>query len=92
MVITGSALFVEPGTHEKVMEKLRDFPEVTFQAKSESGTELVVNIEADDQGALERLCNTLKAQIPEIIDVTHIYLNFEEEVEKMVSARGEPDQ
>jgi hypothetical protein len=92
MVITGSALFVEPGTHEKVMEKLRDFLEVTFQAKSESGTELVVNLEADDQGALERLCNTLKAQISEIIEVTHIYVNFEEEVEKMVSARGEPDQ
>jgi nitrate reductase NapAB chaperone NapD len=87
MVITGSALFVEPGTHERVIEKLRRFPEVTFQAKSESGAELVVNLEVDDQGALEALCNSLKEEIPEIIDVTHIYVNFEEEVEKMLDGR-----
>jgi nitrate reductase NapAB chaperone NapD len=87
MIITGSALFVQPGTHDRVIEKLRQFPEVTFQAKSESGSELVVNLEAGDQGALEVLCNALKDTIPEIIDVTHIYVNFEEEVEKMLNGR-----
>jgi nitrate reductase NapAB chaperone NapD len=89
MIITGSALFVVPGTQEKVLEKLREFPEVTFQAKSEAGSELVVTMEADDHGALEALCNFLKEQIPEIIDVTHIYVNFEEEVEKMISKTNE---
>ncbi len=87
MVITGSALFIEPGTHERVVEKLRQFPEVTFQAKSDSQTELVVNLEANDQGALELLCSSLKDRIPEIIDVNHIYVNFEEEVEKMMDGR-----
>jgi nitrate reductase NapAB chaperone NapD len=91
MIITGSALFIEPDTHKQVIEKLREFPEVTFQAKSESGTELVVNLEAEDQGALERVCDALKERIPEIIDVTHIYVNFEEEVEKMTGRRTHED-
>ncbi len=92
MIITGSALFIEPETHERVIEKLHEFPEVTFQTMSESGTELVVTMEADDHGALEALCNSLKEQIPEIVDVTHIYVNFEEEVEKTISGRNEPEQ
>ncbi|MFC1836554.1 hypothetical protein ACFL2Q_17820 [Thermodesulfobacteriota bacterium] len=40
MIITGSAIFVEPGSAEAVIERLRDFPQVTFHVKSESGTEL----------------------------------------------------
>lgn len=92
MIITGSALFIEPGTHEQVIAKLRPFPEVTFQAKSETGTELVVNLEAEDQGALVRLCDALRDHIPEIIDVTHIYVNFEEEIEKMVAGEIDEDR
>lgn len=84
MVITGTAIFVEPGSFEKVQGELRSFPEVTFCVASESGTELVVNMEADNHYALEELCGRLKARIPEIIDITHVYVNFEEEVEKLV--------
>jgi nitrate reductase NapAB chaperone NapD len=83
MVITGSALFIEPGTFETVREKLKAFAQVTYHVCSDSGTELVVNIEADNHNALEELCTELKAEIPEIVDITHIYVNFEEEVEKL---------
>ncbi len=89
MVITGSAILVEPGADDEVLRALEGFPEVTFQVKSESGTELVVNFEADDHETLEDLCRRLKKEIPRIIDITHIYVNFEEEVDKALS--GEKD-
>ena len=85
MIITGSALFIEPGTDEEVVEKLKAFPEVTFHVKSESGTELVVNLEAEDHEALEGLCRSLKSDIPQIVDIAHMSVNFEEMVEKIQS-------
>ena len=89
MVIAGSAILIEPGSDKEVLRALESFPEVTFQVKSESGTELVVNFEARDHEALEGICEKLKEKIHQIIDITHIYVNFEEEVEKALS--GERD-
>ena len=89
MIITGSAILIEPGSDDEVLRALEGFPEVAFQVKSESGAELVVNFEADDHDALEGICERLKEQSPQIIDITHIYVNFEEEVEKALS--GETD-
>lgn len=83
MIITGTALFIEPHSSDAVLEKIGRFPAVTFQAMSESGKELVVNLEAEDHEYLERLCRDLRSEIPEIIEIAHIYVNFEEEVEKM---------
>jgi hypothetical protein len=85
MIITGSALFIEPGTSDTVLERLRDFPEVTFRVQSESGTELVVNLEAEDHQALERLCLHLTERIPELVEIAHFSVNFEEEIEKIRS-------
>ncbi|AFM26765.1 chaperone NapD [Desulfomonile tiedjei] len=85
MVITGSALFIEPGSYESVLKQLEEFPQVTVQAVSDLRTELVVNLEAESQGELEDLCDRLKSQIVEILDITHMYINFEDEVEKIVS-------
>ena len=73
---------IEPGSDEEVLRALEGFRQVTFQVKNESGTELVVNFEADDLEALEGICERLKGEIPQIVDITHIYVNFEEEVEK----------
>lgn len=87
MVITGSALLIQPGADTAVLERLRQFPEVTFHVKSESGTELVVNFEAEDHDSLERLCSRLKEAIPEIIEIAHVYVNFEEEIEKIKSGK-----
>lgn len=84
MVITGSALFIEPGSYETVLERLKEFPEVTYRVASDSLTELVVNLEAESQDELENLCDRLKEEIPEVIDITHLYVNFEEEVEKLL--------
>ena len=83
MVITGSAIFVEPGFDEQVLEDLNQYPHVTFHVKSDSGTELVVNLEAEDLHALEELCNRLKQEVPHVVDITHIYVNFEEEIQKI---------
>jgi nitrate reductase NapAB chaperone NapD len=87
MVITGSALLIRPGTDTLVMERLKQFPEVTFHVKSESGTELVVNFEAEDHDSLERLCTRIKEAIPEIIEIAHVYVNFEDEIEKIKSGK-----
>ncbi len=85
MIITGTAIFVQPGTSEEVVEKLKSFPQVTFHVKSESGTELVVNLEAEDHDKLEQLCEALKSNIPEIVEIVHLSANFEEMVAKMES-------
>lgn len=87
MVITGSAILVEPGTDEKVLESLKQYPDITFHVKSDSGTELVVNLEAEDFDALEKLCSRLKEEIADIVEVAHIYVNFEDEVEKIQSGK-----
>jgi nitrate reductase NapAB chaperone NapD len=86
MIITGSALFIEPETSDIVLEKIGRFPGVTFQVMSESGKQLVVNLEAEDHEALESLCRDLRSAIPEIVEIAHIYVNFEDEVEKMAAA------
>lgn len=81
MIITGSAVLIEPGSLSHVLQKFSRFPEVTFHVQSESGTELVVNLEASDGAELEALCSRLVSDIPEIFDITHIYVNFEDEIE-----------
>lgn len=83
MIITGSALFIEPHSSEVVLDKIGRFPAVTFQAMSESGKEVIVNFEAEDHEALQSICRELKTEIPEIVEIAHIYVNFEEEVEKL---------
>ena len=90
MVITGSALFIEPGSDQRVIRRLSSYPGVTFQVQSETGTELVVNMEAEDLDALERLGAQLKHDIPEIVDISHICVNFEEEIAKIEA--GEVDK
>jgi nitrate reductase NapAB chaperone NapD len=87
MVITGSALLIQPGSDVSVLKRLKQFPDVTFHVKSESGTELVVNFEAEDHDSLERLCSRLKEAIPEIIEIAHVYVNFEDEIEKIKSGK-----
>jgi nitrate reductase NapAB chaperone NapD len=85
MIITGSAIMVQSGTDEAVEHKLLSFPQVTYHGKSESGMDLIVNIEADNHNDLETLCREIKDTIPEIMDIGHIYINFEEELEKIQS-------
>lgn len=62
---------------------------MTFQVASENGSELIVNFEAENQDELEEFCKFLRSEIPEIIDIGHIYINFEEEIESMT--RGSED-
>jgi nitrate reductase NapAB chaperone NapD len=85
VVISGTALFIQPGSSASVIARLHDFPAVTFHVQSEAGTELVVTVEAHDFNALERICDDLKQGIPQIVDIAHVYVNFEDEVEKIQS-------
>lgn len=87
MVITGSALLIKSGSLEIVLDKLKKFPGVTFYASSDTATELVVTLEAEDHQALDQLCTDLTGNIPEILNITHVYVNFEEEVEKAQTGR-----
>jgi nitrate reductase NapAB chaperone NapD len=88
MVITGSAIFIMPGTFDDVKKALEAFHEITYQAKSDSGTEIVVNMEVENPTELDRLCAKLKATIPHVVDITHIYMNVEEEVHKLIEQGG----
>jgi hypothetical protein len=83
MIITGSDIMVRLGTDKAVEKKLEAFPQVTFHGKSNSGTDLIVNFECGDQEELENLCRTIRDSIPEIVDIGHIYINFEDEIEKI---------
>lgn len=89
MIITGSALFVESGSSEEVKEALSAFPEVTFHGESRSSQQIVITIEADGIRDLDRICSQMADEIPEIIDIAHLYVNFEDEVEKI---RGRADR
>jgi nitrate reductase NapAB chaperone NapD len=91
MIITGSALLIRPGSLATVLEKLKQFPGVTFHGNSESGTELVITLEAEDHQALDQLCSDLTDAIPEALNITHIYVNFEEEIEKIQAGRSDKD-
>jgi len=85
MVITGSVITVSPGSDIVVEEKLRSFPQVTFHGKSDSGMDMIVNIETDNHQELESLCLKIKDAIPEIVDIGHVYINFEDEIQKIES-------
>ncbi len=87
MIISGAALFVLPGSFETVLAGLHRYPEVTFHARSEAGDEIVVTIEADNTHHLEFLCASIKEGIPEVVDISHVYMNMEDEVEEMLKRR-----
>ena len=87
MVITGSALLIQPDSLETVLDKLKKFSGVTYYVSSDAKTELVVTLEAEDHHALDQLCSELTQNIPEILNITHVYVNFEEEVEKTRTGR-----
>jgi nitrate reductase NapAB chaperone NapD len=91
MIITGSALLIEPGSAAEVLERLKRYPQITFHAESEAGTELVVTFETEHHRSLEDLCRELKSEIPDIIDISHVYVNFEEEIERMQAGEIDKD-
>lgn len=89
MIITGSALFIKRESYDDVLEGLKLFPEVTFHAASDSHGALVITIEANDHYDLERLCRDMQEQIAGIVEVAHLSINFEEEIDKIRSGRFE---
>ena len=92
MVITGSVLLIQPGSDQAVLARLKAFPRVTFHIQSQSSLEMVVNLEAENMTALEHLCTLLRQGIPEILDIAHVYVNFEEEVEKIETGQYDKNE
>ena len=91
MVITGSAILVKSGSAGDVLGQLKRYREVTYHVTSDAGTELIVNLEAEDFDELERLCFQIKEEISDIVDIAHIYANFEDEIEKIQSEEIDED-
>lgn len=89
MVITGSVIYVRPQDSDLVVRKLADYQQITFHVGSDDGSELIVNFEVESQDKLEPFCTMLKIQIPEIIDIGHVYINFEDEVDSLLSSRDQ---
>lgn len=90
MIFSGSILTIEKGAREAVTAYLSDFPQIEIHQESDDGQQLVVVFEADDDKALEAMCQTLKEN-PQILDVAHHYFNFEEEVEEIRVTGKKPD-
>jgi nitrate reductase NapAB chaperone NapD len=84
MIITGSVIFIRPGTYENVVKRIAKYSEITLQAQSDIGTEIVVNFEADNLDDLERLCLRIRNELSEILDISHVYMNMEDEVEHLL--------
>lgn len=80
---------MNPQESGHVLAKLTRFPQITFQVASDTGSELIVNFEAENQDELEILCRRLRSEIPEIIDIGHIYINFEEEIDQLKGLSGD---
>lgn len=85
MVITGSVIYVRPQDSDLVVRKFADYPQITFYVGSDDGSELIVNFEVESQEELEPFCKMLKMQIPQIVDIGHVYINFEDEVDYLLS-------
>jgi|GEM_PF-2295770 len=83
LVITGSVIYVRPQDSDPVVRKLTDYPQITFHVGSDDGSELIVNFEVPSQDELEPFCQMLKTQIPEIVDIGHVYINFEDDVDSL---------
>jgi nitrate reductase NapAB chaperone NapD len=90
VIITGSVIYVRPEDSAAVLRKLAEYPQITFHVGSDDGSELIVNFEAPTQDDLEPFCSMLKTEIPEIIDIGHVYINFEDEVASL-TGNGEQD-
>jgi nitrate reductase NapAB chaperone NapD len=77
---------------ERVKSGLSRFPEITVHGQSDSSSEIVITIEALSAGDLDRICEELKREISGIVDIAHLYVNFEEELEKILdsSTKGRP--
>lgn len=84
MVITGSVIYVRPQDSDPVVRKLAEYPQITFHVGSDDGSELIVNFEVQSQLELEPFCRMLKTEVPEIVDIAHVYINFEDEVDSLL--------
>ncbi len=90
MIFSGSILTIDAGARESVKAYLADYPQIEIHQETEDGRQIVIVIEADDDKALESLCQLLKEN-PQILDVAHHYFHFEEEVEEIRATGKKPD-
>ncbi|AJF05542.1 chaperone NapD [Geoalkalibacter subterraneus] len=90
MIIAGSLITIEENSYDEVLEALQAYPEVEFYTASEDGRSLVVVITTENDHTLDDLCQQIKTH-PQVLDVSHHYFHFEEEVEEIRATGKKPD-
>lgn len=90
MLYTGSVITFEEGKKDAVLDLLKTCPQIEIHILSEDGSNAVVSIETEDSKTLENLSDMLK-QEDSVKDISHHYMYFGEETEKLLNGETVPD-
>ncbi|ADR19777.1 chaperone NapD [Calditerrivibrio nitroreducens] len=82
MILVGSIVACLKDTTHSVADVLKDYPNIDIHAIDEKKSNIVITIEEESDSKLEELCKKLQEH-PCIIQISHHYFNFEEEVDKI---------
>ncbi|MEF3255575.1 MAG: chaperone NapD [Deferribacterales bacterium] len=82
MIFTGSLVTYITGRLDDAINYLKKFQQLEIHTVSEDKCGIVVTLEAENEDQLEDICQRIKNH-DAIIDISHHYFNFEEEVDKI---------
>lgn len=82
MILTGSLINFIKGSLHDVLDFLRSYPQIDIHTYDEEKSVIVVTIEEQSDTSLDDLCKQIQSH-PSIIQISHHYFNFEEEVDKI---------
>ncbi|MGC8767705.1 chaperone NapD [Calditerrivibrio sp.] len=82
MILVGSVVTCLKDSTNSVAEVLKDYPNIDIHAIDEKKSNILITIEEESDFKLEELCKKLQEH-PFIVQISHHYFNFEEEVDKI---------
>ncbi|MCX8083804.1 MAG: chaperone NapD [Calditerrivibrio sp.] len=82
MIISGSVVACIEGSLKEVSDFLLEYPQIKVYAASEEKNSIIIVIEEETDAALQALCKKLQEH-PKIIQISHHYFNFEDEIDKI---------
>lgn len=82
MILTGSVITCIKGSLLEVVDFLKSFEQIDVHTFDEEKSVVVVTIEEESDSTLDELCKKLQEH-PSIIQVSHHYFNFEDEIDKI---------
>ncbi len=83
MIYSGTVIATFPEKHGEAIEYLKQFKEVEVFTSSDDKKQIVTAIETENHKTLEILCEKIK-ESDLIVDVSHHYFYFEDEVKRMI--------